>query len=380
MNDTSINCFDGEYSKEQLKELSEQNLLKCPICGKVYEYCHGRVNNPYFRHKDKVDCNIKYQESETPEHIKGKIDLFNWVKGLDGVTDVQLEQYIPETDQCADVGFKYGGKQYVIEYQCSPIATEYFERHELYESVGIEDIWICGTDKYFVSSKKMRGSTIEKNSGWHFDVDEKVFVYWKDKESEECIYPITNTIPFFDSYTEILQKEDKVFYSKKASAVKINKVLLDFENDNCSISVDRFGIMDDIFEKVCHRKQMRNESYSHSKTYNFQKIIRIMKGYLERHNWLDTELSFRKSCSGSYYDRHMGDRYYYNYPNNISICFKAQNRYPCTVTVESYESIFSKESQTELLLSFYKEMNNPDMLEYKSVTHNIKGGDSYGAK
>jgi len=222
MNDTSINCFDGEYSKEQLKELSEQNLLKCPICGKVYEYCHGRVNNPYFRHKDKVDCNIKYQESETPEHIKGKIDLFNWVKGLDGVTDVQLEQYILETDQCADVGFKYGGKQYVIEYQCSPITTEYFERHELYESVGIEDIWICGTDKYM--SRGARGKTIEDYCESHYDANRELFIFYRGLKDNRKLRKLCAS----DIYIDYFKSVDRCFYPNIAIATDSSNVDIEF--------------------------------------------------------------------------------------------------------------------------------------------------------
>ena len=64
-----INCFDDKYSKEQLKIWSKKNILKCPSCGKTFEYCHGKIIPPYFRHKDKVICNDLYGELETKEHI-----------------------------------------------------------------------------------------------------------------------------------------------------------------------------------------------------------------------------------------------------------------------------------------------------------------------
>lgn len=38
--------------------------------------------------------------------------------------------------------FEYSGQKFVIEFQCTPIATQYDERHELYAASGIIDVWI----------------------------------------------------------------------------------------------------------------------------------------------------------------------------------------------------------------------------------------------
>ena len=150
-----INCYDGKYSKEELKAWASKDIIKCPACGKSYEYCHGQINTPYFRHKDKVECDYLYSESETEEHIKGKMVLYNWIKKQDGVTNAVLEAWIPETKQRPDIMFEYGGSKWVIEYQCSPIATEQIERHKLYEAGGIKDIWICGVQNYGTGNKHM---------------------------------------------------------------------------------------------------------------------------------------------------------------------------------------------------------------------------------
>lgn len=148
LNNQRINCFDDLYNKEQLKKWANKDILLCPVCGKPYEYCHGKVRTPYFRHKDKVKCEDKYSEAETEEHLIGKCDLYEWIKKQDGITDVILEGWIPETKQRPDIMFRYNGDLCVIEYQCSPISSEYYERHELYKASGIKDIWICGTKKY----------------------------------------------------------------------------------------------------------------------------------------------------------------------------------------------------------------------------------------
>lgn len=191
-----INCYDGKLSKEQLKKWSNKNILICPACGKVYEYCHGEVISPYFRHKDKEECEDKYSEPETDEHINGKIKLYEWIKKQNGVANVVLEGWIPETKQRPDIMFIYNGNQYVIEYQCTPISTEYHERHTLYQTAGINDIWICGTDKYLEKDeigKTFRTKEIEKQTNYYYDSKFNIFVINKDyfnipKLSEACEY------------------------------------------------------------------------------------------------------------------------------------------------------------------------------------------------
>lgn len=166
-----INCYDGKYSKEDLKTWASKDIIKCPICGKSYEYCHGQINIPYFRHKDKSECDYLYSEPETEEHIKGKIALYNWIRNQDGVTNAVLEAWIPETKQRPDIMFEYGGSKWVIEFQCSPIATEQIERHKLYEAGGIKDIWICGVENYGTGRKHMEKVMVGK-----FNYRSKTFV------------------------------------------------------------------------------------------------------------------------------------------------------------------------------------------------------------
>lgn len=124
---------------------------------------------------DKNECEDKYSESETEEHLNGKRDLYEWIKKQNGVTNAILEGWIPETKQRPDIMFEYNGKKYVIEYQCSPIATEYVERHDLYKASGIIDIWILGTEKYLKSN--MRKKYIhDYASGYYSSIDKKMIL------------------------------------------------------------------------------------------------------------------------------------------------------------------------------------------------------------
>jgi len=178
-----INCFDGIYDKYQFKKWSDKNILICPDCGKPYEYCHGQIIPPYFRHKEKnKDCEGLYSEPETKEHIDGKLILYKWLLSLQEhgiVQNVKLEAYISETKQRPDIYFEQNNKRFVIEYQCSPIATEYLERHELYKLANVNDIWILGINKYnFQISEdfivhNQYFKTIEKHTDYHLNTERK---------------------------------------------------------------------------------------------------------------------------------------------------------------------------------------------------------------
>lgn len=141
----NINTF--EFEKEQIRKWSDKGILKCPTCESKMIYKHGEFKVPHFAHVESCTTKLTYSHPETEEHLNGKIEIYNWLKTQD-VTNLKLEAWIPETKQRPDIYFEYENERYVIEYQCSPIATKYAERHRLYELAGIRDIWILGTEKY----------------------------------------------------------------------------------------------------------------------------------------------------------------------------------------------------------------------------------------
>lgn len=192
LNGRRINCVDGNLTKDQLKSWAKKKILLCPACGKPYEYCHGRVNSPYFRHMDKAECEDKYSEPETEEHIRGKRDLFEWLKRQANVTDCILEGWLPSTKQRPDIMFKYNGEQCVLEYQCSPISSEYYERHELYEHAGIKDFWILGVNKYFTDSAKKKH--IQKVASGHYDPFSGVLMLYEYDSFYGCLDNNGNTL------------------------------------------------------------------------------------------------------------------------------------------------------------------------------------------
>lgn len=170
-----VNCYDGKIDRDTLKKWSKKGILRCPACNEQYSYNHGKIRIPYFKHINS-ECNL-YPEPETDEHLTGKKDIYEWLLKQDNVTDVVLEGWLEDTKQRPDIMFKYCGRQCVIEYQCSPISSEYIDRHNLYQNAGIMDIWICGTKKYIqyyhTGSGEKRVTTLESESNLYYNSDTK---------------------------------------------------------------------------------------------------------------------------------------------------------------------------------------------------------------
>lgn len=137
-----------------------------------------------------MQCDQKYSEPETEEHLLGKQALYQWICKQQEVTDVVLEAWLPDTHQRPDIMFNYNGEKYVIEYQCTPISTEYFERHELYQAAGIHDIWVCGTEKYMKDN--MRDKVIEQHCVGYYDTKCHKFIFPADNIYEDLLRRVSN--------------------------------------------------------------------------------------------------------------------------------------------------------------------------------------------
>lgn len=143
---TVINTF--EYKEEKLREWSSKGMLKCPVCGENMVYCHGDYKIAYFRHEKDSNCPDIYSEGVTEEHINGIRVLYEWLKDQKEISNLELEKWIPETRQRPDIYFERENEKYAIEYQCSPLATKYNDRRDLYRLSGLKDIWILGMNNY----------------------------------------------------------------------------------------------------------------------------------------------------------------------------------------------------------------------------------------
>lgn len=240
LGEKEINCYDGIYDRDTLKAWSKKGILRCPQCGEQYTYNHGKVRTPYFKHLNS-DC-VMYGESETEEHIQGKIDLYEWVQKQDGVTDVKLEGWLPDTKQRPDIMFKYNGKQYVIEFQCSQISSEYIERHELYEAAGIYDIWICGAENYMQwyhdGEGVKRENYLESICQRYYDSKLKKFFFYESLIPESSMiqkrhipFSQTKENPYVYHDACVMQRKHNVYAYKRDDVLFLNNKFV-FSHDS----------------------------------------------------------------------------------------------------------------------------------------------------
>lgn len=75
--------------------------------------------------------------AETKEHVDGINRLESILSKMDDVSDVLKTKQLEGTTQIPDLQFMRKGKSYVLEYQCSPIGSEYERRHAIYASCGV---------------------------------------------------------------------------------------------------------------------------------------------------------------------------------------------------------------------------------------------------
>lgn len=134
------------FSENQTIVRADQACLsehyRCPGCKKKVILKKGQVKVHHFAHIKKEGC-ASFSEGETEEHLKGKLDLYNWLKHLQ--IPVQLEPYLNDLQQRPDLLAFIDEAPIAIEFQCSPIPIETIEkRTEGYLSKGYRVLWIVG--------------------------------------------------------------------------------------------------------------------------------------------------------------------------------------------------------------------------------------------
>lgn len=128
--------------KVHAKTAERKTDYYCCLCKERVIFKKGQIKIPHFSHVHNSTCSV-YSEGETWEHLKGKSDLYDWLEKLG--YNPELEVYIAEINQRADILLNWKAQLYAIEYQCSPISErEVIMRTQGYQSLGIKPIWIAG--------------------------------------------------------------------------------------------------------------------------------------------------------------------------------------------------------------------------------------------
>lgn len=157
--------YSYSCDEESARQLSKSNELLCPSCNNPVHYKRGEKVSAHFAHK-RMECVVNTYEPETEAHIKGKQLLFSWLKLEFPDAHIELEVYIPETQQIADILVDHlnddlACQKWVFEFQHSPLSdASWSERHQLYRQAGIHDIWIMDADIYLKYSKVVEHARI----------------------------------------------------------------------------------------------------------------------------------------------------------------------------------------------------------------------------
>src|SRR5258706_9574753 len=146
--DTGARVTIGDIPLEELRDLSNAHLLRCPFCNSPITLKAGPVRLHHFAHASLADCSAFDHEPESDSHRQGKLLLYQTFR--QGAVAANLEQHLPATDQRADVFIHMpGDAKYALEFQqANNSVTRWQERHGLYQSIEINDIWFLGQIRY----------------------------------------------------------------------------------------------------------------------------------------------------------------------------------------------------------------------------------------
>lgn len=138
-------CLGDGWEKEKLISLKENEILYCPNCHEKVILKLGEKRIFHFSHQKGSFCSLEH-EGETDFHLKGKLQLYQWLK-LQNLNPI-LEFYDPSLKQRADIMFNFGTNKYALEYQCSTISDSVFsKRTSGYRSKGYIPLWILGANQ-----------------------------------------------------------------------------------------------------------------------------------------------------------------------------------------------------------------------------------------
>jgi competence protein CoiA len=140
-----VNVAEKKWSREGLKRMREHSNFFCPVCSNEVELKVGSVITAHFAHKRLSDCTASNSESESQYHMKGKLDLFEWLQIQPHLKDVRLEPYLGEIKQRPDILFRDGDARIPLEFQCSKIDSKTFRKRSVsYLELQMDVFWILG--------------------------------------------------------------------------------------------------------------------------------------------------------------------------------------------------------------------------------------------
>ncbi|MBT2695769.1 competence protein CoiA family protein [Bacillus sp. ISL-55] len=129
------------WEKSELIAIRSRDKFHCPECGEEVVMKLGSKKIWHFSHLVGGSCQYEY-DRESEYHLSGKLQLFNWLK-KQGI-NAELEHFDQQMKQKPDIAFELKNQKYAIEFQCSVIPAEIFEkRTKTYLQNGVIPIWVA---------------------------------------------------------------------------------------------------------------------------------------------------------------------------------------------------------------------------------------------
>ncbi|MBT2678227.1 competence protein CoiA [Bacillus sp. ISL-35] len=128
-------------AKKELEKIRSREKFYCPDCGEEVIMKLGSKKIWHFSHTASGSCQYEY-DRESEYHLSGKLKLYNWLK-KQGIY-AELEKFDQQMRQKPDIAFDWNGQKYAIEFQCSIIHADIFEkRTKTYLEHDVIPIWIA---------------------------------------------------------------------------------------------------------------------------------------------------------------------------------------------------------------------------------------------
>lgn len=129
------------WDKSDLIGIRSRERFHCPECGEEVVMKLGNKKIWHFSHLAGGGCQYEY-DRESEYHLTGKLKLYDWLK-KQGII-AELEHFDLQMKQKPDIAFEFQNQKYAIEFQCSVIPSEIFEkRTKTYFDHGVFPIWVA---------------------------------------------------------------------------------------------------------------------------------------------------------------------------------------------------------------------------------------------
>lgn len=150
--------YIGDCIRKEEGQRLKNGQYFCPVCNGKLVIKLGVQRISHFAHIHLSTTCVEY-ERESEYHMRAKLQLYRWLETQS--SKVEVEAFLPEINQRPDLMFTFQGKSYCVEYQCSPISAELFEkRSNGYLTNGMIPLWILGGNR--IQRKQTHSITLSK--------------------------------------------------------------------------------------------------------------------------------------------------------------------------------------------------------------------------